>query len=148
MGEAAQARARALFDWPVVIGQYRDLLGELGQRRAAGQEASGVTMSPPARMDPFANFAAHASVAIYPEMQLRCRPGGFTRMADLPGDTTLGLLAPGALPGGPVIDEMIVRLSAGPMSVAALAAAFPAVAWPQLHRVVGMLLKYGFLSRA
>jgi starch synthase len=149
MGEAAQMRARAFFDWPVVIARYRALLEELAKCRAAGALAMVKAPLPPsARLDPFDNFTAHASEAIRPDMRVGLRPGGFARIGDLPGGPELALLAPGALPSAQIMDTILDRLAAGPCSIAELAASAPNAAAPQLHRAIGMLLKYGFLSRA
>lgn len=62
MGQAARARARALFDWSVVIPQMQDLFAELtsirGRAQAADHPAAAATLLPvaPAPMAIFAEF--------------------------------------------------------------------------------------------
>ena len=52
MGAAGQARAQALFDWPVVVGQVNTLFSELAERRAqavrAGERLAGSRIQQPA----------------------------------------------------------------------------------------------------
>jgi hypothetical protein len=75
MGEAGRARVRAAFDWPVVVGQYRALVEELGAiRRAAGDP---VTRHPtdPVKGDPFRDFAGFATETLTPQTRLSVRPG-------------------------------------------------------------------------
>ena len=59
MGEAGRKRIESVFAWPVVAGQYRELWGELGERRASARlqgNAHPWPMAHAARL-----FAAHAS---------------------------------------------------------------------------------------
>lgn len=75
MGAAGRARAAEVFDWPVVIGQIRDLLGEL----AAIRTKSGASPLPrpqePTGLDPFRDFAAFPTTMLEPATRLRVRPG-------------------------------------------------------------------------
>lgn len=62
MGLAGQARARAEYDWPMILRQYRELAVELGKIR---QAAGGVAPEPwPNRSDPFRVFAGHATALV------------------------------------------------------------------------------------
>ena len=78
MGAAGQARARALFDWPVVVGHYNALFAELAERRAQalldGSLAAGARLQP-SRGDPFADFRGFASAVLAPELVVRLAPG-------------------------------------------------------------------------
>ena len=65
MGAAGRARAKRLFDWPVVIGAYAALWDELDAiRRAAGPTPPGAD---PLHPDPFALFAGFPTRATRPE---------------------------------------------------------------------------------
>ena len=78
MGVAGQARAQALFDWPVVVGQYNDLFAELAERRGQALRASAVAGGAriqPSRGDPFADFRGFASSVLEPDLVLRLVPG-------------------------------------------------------------------------
>ena len=86
MGAAGQARAQALFDWPVVVGQVNTLFSELAERRAqavrAGERVAGSRIQP-SRGDPFADFRGFASSVLEPDLVLRLAPGVVA--ADLEG---------------------------------------------------------------
>ena len=78
MGAAGQARAQALFDWPVVVGQYNDLFAELAERRGQALQASAVAGGAriqPSRGDPFADFRGFATSVLEPDLMLRLAPG-------------------------------------------------------------------------
>ena len=77
MGEAGRERARAVYDWSVIIRQYEALWAELNQRRAADAAASRSAQQPsppvpawPARLDPFQAFAAYPSHTLRPDTRL------------------------------------------------------------------------------
>jgi D-inositol-3-phosphate glycosyltransferase len=77
MGAAGRARARALFDWPVVVAQYNALFGELAERRAQALRDGGVTGGAriqPSRADPFADFRGFATSVLEPDLVLRLAP--------------------------------------------------------------------------
>jgi alpha-maltose-1-phosphate synthase len=80
MGEAGQARARALFDWSAVIPQYQALWREQQAIRLAAP-ATKVTKSDPRHMDPTQAFAAWPSAAFHITERLRAEPSATT--ADL-----------------------------------------------------------------
>jgi glycosyltransferase involved in cell wall biosynthesis len=64
LGEAGRYRAREIYDWRVVIGQYQELWSELAQRRRSdkllGSQAPS-DRAPSVRPDPFDMFAGHAT---------------------------------------------------------------------------------------
>lgn len=67
MGASAAERARAIFDWTVVIGAYEDLWAKLGElRRSApgGQPGPRAPRGWPTRPDPFALFAGFPSAVL------------------------------------------------------------------------------------
>jgi hypothetical protein len=60
MGEAGRTRARAVYDWAVIIPQYEALWAELDARRKKESPSPSPLAHPwPARMDPFCAFAAY-----------------------------------------------------------------------------------------
>jgi hypothetical protein len=64
MGETAKARARAVFDWRVVIGQYEDLWAEMNAKRLAAPPQLPLRRDlalNPRRMDPFLLFGGYAT---------------------------------------------------------------------------------------
>lgn len=71
MGDAGQARARALYDWSAIIPRYEALWAELDSRRLADSgKAIALTHPWPARMDPFAAFAAYPTQRLEPATRL------------------------------------------------------------------------------
>ena len=65
MGQAAQQRARSLFDWATVYRQYDALWQELATRRLAMTPQHRRTEHPwPARMDPYAAFKGYPSATL------------------------------------------------------------------------------------
>jgi glycosyltransferase involved in cell wall biosynthesis len=82
MGEAGQARARELYDWPIVFRQYQALWGELNARRtaAAGNEnetawVRAMPKIPSSRLDPFGQFSHYPTHLIGPKTIVALRPG-------------------------------------------------------------------------
>jgi hypothetical protein len=73
MGASGRARVASTFDWPVVVGQIRTLLDELGAVRAAG--AAREARPNPVKVDPFVDFSGFASATLGPRTRLRVRPG-------------------------------------------------------------------------
>ena len=71
MGQAGQQRARALYDWATVIGQYEALWTQLGELRKAQAPALKAMPYPwPARMDPFHAFANYPTQTLTPQTVL------------------------------------------------------------------------------
>ena len=81
MGQAGQARTRALYDWRVVIGQYQALWRELGARRAAA--AFEPTRPDPRQADPTLAFGHYASGALTGETLLTADPAAPADLAAL-----------------------------------------------------------------
>ncbi len=77
MGEAGLARARAVYDWKVIVGQYQDLWGELAERRA-----KDAVIAPrhrdrapnPKFADPFAIFDGHPTSRVTIETMVHPGP--------------------------------------------------------------------------
>ena len=71
MGEAGRRRAIETFDWARIIPQYEALWQELGEIRLSASPASlPAALAWPARMDPFAAFAAYPTHLLGPETRL------------------------------------------------------------------------------
>ena len=69
MGQAGQARARQLYDWSVVIGQYEALWQSQTELRLAAR-ANNFNKAPPhlwpARLDPFYSFESYSTHTLKP----------------------------------------------------------------------------------
>lgn len=67
MGDAARLRAKQVFDWKNIIGQYETLWAKLTDIRAAKSKDLKRLAHPwPARMDPFDAFASYPTQALTP----------------------------------------------------------------------------------
>jgi alpha-maltose-1-phosphate synthase len=72
MGAAGRERARAVFDWKTVIGQYEELWDVLKQIRLDNANSVNLLKHPwPARMDPFSAFASYPTQILTPDTILR-----------------------------------------------------------------------------
>jgi glycosyltransferase involved in cell wall biosynthesis len=73
MGQAGQARARQLYDWSVVIGQYEGLWQSQTELRLAaqtGNEHKALAHPWPARIDPFYSFESYPTHTLKPDSVL------------------------------------------------------------------------------
>lgn len=99
MGAAGRARARAVFDWSVVIGQYQALWAELAARRAA--DGPAVPRAEARQADPTLLFAGYPTGPLRAGMVLEAdpeAPGEVAPVAALPAGLHAGaggLEAPG-----------------------------------------------------
>ncbi|MGZ6039191.1 MAG: glycosyltransferase family 4 protein [Phenylobacterium sp.] len=125
LGAAGKARAREVFDWPVVFGQYRQLWGEQNARRAAAAAdpdlaawARGAPRTPPSRLDPYRAFAHHPTALIGPDTLVALAAGA--TLDDYRGRCADGLFPYGNVPEAAVL-PMWSRLQAGACPVAGLA---------------------------
>ena len=69
MGDAGQRRVARLYDWKVVIEQWRDLIQDLNQRRKSAREA-GITLRPqlpPVRPNMSTAFGCYATEVLPPD---------------------------------------------------------------------------------
>lgn len=79
MGDAGRTRARALFDWRYIFGQYQALWTELdARRRAAAGDPASVNSAPRSAssgLDPFHAFGHYPTKQITPETMVSLVPG-------------------------------------------------------------------------
>ena len=74
MGEAGQQRARATYDWKVIIPQYEALFTQLSEiRRGQSVEQKPLAHPWPARMDPFHAFSAYPTFRLTAETVISLR---------------------------------------------------------------------------
>lgn len=100
MGAAAQAQARAVFDWAVVFAQYEALWDELAAIRARdGALAEGAPRAMPGARDPFTAFASFATQPVTPGTRVSPTPqASAARYAELIAQPLLrGMAAPEAV---------------------------------------------------
>lgn len=152
MGESGRERARAVFDWPVVIAQYRALYAELAARRAAGPAAQPAPPRPPfppphpvnpARDDPYRLFAGYPTVRIAAETVLRAAPGIGRRNLEERWSLAMNTFAVSILPTVAQLDTMLGCLGRPGRQTAATAAEAAGLSLPPALRGLGWLAKMG-----
>lgn len=150
MGEAGRQRAAALFDWSVVIGQYRALWDELSAMRGKAKPGTGDS---PRRADPAVLFADYPTRRLGGQTRLRLAPGipdaaaavaRLTALAAIPGVAPRREL----LPGEAGFQAALAVLEGGPATVAAMAAAVPPARAARLARALAWLVKVDVLRMA
>ncbi|UUX48152.1 glycosyltransferase family 4 protein [Nisaea acidiphila] len=142
MGVAAAARARAVYDWRVIVGAYDALWRELEERRAFYAEEEPHLV--PQITDPFATFAGFASGTIAPPFGVRPVDGAEMLLEQLAGSPIAAVdrrsledgkaLVAGMREQGPMVMEQEFT----EQQVAESARTFRALAW---------LLKMGVIER-
>ena len=121
MGEAGRARARAEFDWRVVIGRYQDLWRELAARRAKDPELAPRrpgTPGNPLRDDPYALFASYPTHTLALGDRLRLVPG--MSLDDVQPAAPIVTYMAVLLPTHDELRAMLARIGAGDCTVAAI----------------------------
>jgi glycosyltransferase involved in cell wall biosynthesis len=151
MGEAAQARARAEFDWAAIIPRYQALWGELDARR----RASGHGTAPPEplqdnpwRMDPFRLFAGYATAHLGPDTRLAAAPGMDAAAARRRLGGPLASFITTTFPTPEEVAAILEALSAGSLPAAELLAGFPQPRRYFIERGLLWMAKFGVLTLA
>ena len=146
MGVAAQARARSVFDWSVIIPQYQALWAEQDARRRA---AAVVAAKPgnPFRPDPFTLFGGYPTRHLQPSWRVAAAPG--LSWQDAQAVLTSQLAAYSSL-SRPSMDEArraFDWLSAyGPATIAETVESFPPPRRPFVQRGLLWMARFGVLA--
>ena len=148
MGAAGRARAASTFDWPVVVGNIRDLLGDLAERRlAAGETPPSRHRLNPMQGDPFVDFAPFATAVLTPETRLSVRPGAGTDDIARAHDVQLDRKAAYRRTPLPQTFQAFGLIASGQAStVAEVTARFPPDAQGPLQLTLAWLCKLGILE--
>ncbi|MDP3415062.1 MAG: hypothetical protein Q8S40_03695, partial [Falsiroseomonas sp.] len=157
LSAAAGGRARTIYDWSVVIGQYRALWAELAAMRAAGRGERAAPLRGeelvPRRPDPSRLFADFPTRRLTPETRLCLAPGladaaaalaRLRAIAAIPG----GAARPDLLPGAEAFELMLAGLEAGPAQAGTLVAALPPAQAVRCFRTLAWLVKIDVLRLA
>ena len=155
LGAAAQRKARASFDWPVVVAAHQELFAALAERRGGALDAVIEPQPiqprqlplPALGNDPFADFAGYASAVLSDATTVRCTPLQRAAVHEPFNRCRLDGLLPG-LRATPEEHRQLLALlgSAGASSVADLLAAFPSERHPFLRMSLVWLAKLGLLD--
>jgi hypothetical protein len=151
LGEAGRRRARASFDWPVVVAAHQQLFAELAARRRHElplEEPLHLqprrSRLPPLGQDPFLDFNSYATTVLADDQWLSCTQ---LHRAD-PQSPLVRCRLDGLLPGlrgsRQEAAALLARLQRqGTCSVAELLAAFPSERHPFLRMTLVWLAKLG-----
>jgi len=143
MGQAAQARAREVFDWRVVIPQYQALWDELRRRRQAAPRQPG--LENPYRPDPFRMFAAYPTGALAAgDIVMLTRPLASGEAAELLSRPAVRNDA-ARLPSLAEAEAVLALLAGGPRTVSALLAEISPERRPFVERGLVWLAKFGLV---
>jgi len=146
MGAAGRARARELYDWPVIVRAYQALWAELAERRKAAPEmvppAKGRAVRPMAQ-DPFALFREFPTQFLLPATRLVLISGIDAALAQ--GLARLPIATPlrAFLLDDAGLARMIAQLARGPATLQQLLDAFPPAQRQPVWYTAGWLAKTG-----
>jgi glycosyltransferase involved in cell wall biosynthesis len=142
MGAAGQARARSLYDWPVVFAAYEALWAELAERRSVAA-ASPAPRSAPGAPDPFSVFGHYPTEQITPRTRIVTVQGAAENLE--------GLAAHEIFSGSVVPKSLMANVWSaaehGHDTIASIAAALRA-SEPAVARAAGVLAKMGLVRLA
>ena len=151
MGESGRQRARAIYDWQPVIGQYEDLWAALAERRQAHAPAVSKVPVWPARMDPFQAFAAYPTRTLTPQTPLALVDGGVSlalQRVQQYRQLAMVSFAQRVLPGEAEIEAVLGQLASGPQRAELVVGALPAARRALVFRGLAWLLKMGVVRIA
>ena len=149
MGAAGRVRARALFDWPVIVRAYQALWADLAERRKTAPEvvppAQGRAARPLA-MDPFSLFREFPTQFLLPNITLTLAPGVDAMLAQ--GMAKLPIATPlrAFLLDDAGLAHMIKRLQQGPATVQELLDLFAPTHRQPVWHMIGWLAKTGLVK--
>jgi starch synthase len=148
MGAAARARARAEFDWPLIIRRYQAFWRELALlRRAAPAQP---VFPDPRRLDPFWVFAGYATAVLQAGSRIALAPGASTDqlMEQLRALAVSPLVEFARLvhPEPALCQRILEHLARGACTLEALGAALAPTGPEALQLAVTWLYKLGLLE--
>ncbi len=146
-GAAARQRAREVFDWRVVVGQYQALWADLAERRAASGELAvrrGDQPGNPARADPFLAFASYPTETLSDDHLIEAMPGATPQIFDTIYKSPMISFVRPVVPSQNDCHRLLVELArGGRQRIGDLAAAWPAEKRFFLQRSLIWLAKLG-----
>jgi glycosyltransferase involved in cell wall biosynthesis len=149
LGDAGRKRAREVFDWRVIYGQYQALWADLNSRRRSAEAdpklqawIASAPRIPAARLDPYYTFGHYPTQAIGPQSRL-CLIGEAVT-ADLAAVLKHSLFDALVIPR-PVIQALFALLEAGDLTLVQAAQRLGVVP-SSAARAAGVLAKLGLLE--
>lgn len=150
MGAAAKARARSMFDWSKVVGQYEALWDELNARRLSSPAKPAPRRDltgNPRRLDPFLLFGGYATEWLTGSTVVTLTPGQSWTSVQALMTAQLATYGGWALPSAPELERLVEGLmKVRQISVADLVAPFAAARRPFVERGLLWLAKYQVIT--
>lgn len=148
MGESGRRRARAVYDWQQVIGQYEALWAHLATVRQNESRGLAAPIHPwPARMEPFEAFAAYPTWALQPDTRLALSGSDAAERLARWRSLEMVRFATPRLPDAATLNACLSALDGGPMDVAELTQRLQPGNPARMARGLSYLLKLGLLQR-
>jgi len=154
MGEAGRQRAREVYDWATIIGQYEALWQQLGQLRAEhGPQLPCPTHVWPARLDPMWAFGGYATHSLLPDTWLAACESPDNTMdrvarANEMREVDMVKFAGVVIPSQEEVYGVLLALEKGPCRAMTLVDELPQPRQAAVLRGLAWLLKLGLLRRA
>lgn len=149
MGQAGQTRAREVYDWKPIIGQYEALWSHLHDLRASQAKDLPALSHPwPARLDPFHAFGAYPTQSLGPQTVLTLVPAdaeAAVRQLRAWRDLAMVDFAQAILPTDAEIGAVLQQAATGPQPAADLVASITPNRRPVAFRALAWLVKLGIL---
>lgn len=150
MGRQAQARARSMYDWRVIIPAYEQLWQKLAEDRLRFASDPLVPVDweafSPAHPNPWKVFSAFATKSLTPTDSLRVTMSQAEIQRVLRHD--MNFFVPDLLLPLPLIHDLIEAVRAnGRLRIQDILAVSPELERPRLWRTIGWLLKHGVCVR-
>ena len=152
LGESARQRAIEVFDWRVVMAQYRSLWDQLTDLRHKAVSANPALLQPspwPARLDPYLAFSGYASSTLSSKTEFFCDdslPSHRTKALELLLSLTVVNYAHAVLPSREVLNAILDKLKPTPQSLESLLKGHAPGEQAQMVRGLLFLCKYGLAS--
>lgn len=150
MGEAGRRRAREVFDWQAIMGQYEALWSRLHHLRASqGHGVSSPVHPWPARLDPCHAFTGYPTRVLTAGTWVRLAGGDIeaaVRRVEMYRALAMIRFACAVLPSEAEVQELLHGLVEGPQLVADLLSGWALERWPRLQRALSWLLKLGVIG--
>lgn len=145
MAASGAQHAREVFDWPVVMAQYRALWAELAERRSKDEENAprrpGHAYEPRAE-DPFRLYGHFATRQLTAEMTVAMAPAGEGLAVEAIARSSLNNIADRYFLQPAERQAVLQRLADGPQPIRALLQAVPEARRAAVYRWLGHLLKF------
>jgi glycosyltransferase involved in cell wall biosynthesis len=151
MGRQGQERARSVYDWKTVIGQYEQLWAHQdAQRQAALATAAAAPVRWPARLDPFQAFSHYATHVLSGEDELALAsldPGAAQAQHHACRGLAMVNFANRVVPEAAWVEQVLEQLAQRPAQVQALLSTHPPDQRALLWRGLVWMLKMGLVRR-